>query len=393
MRSHHPGVIRRASLLASLFCLALTTAGVAPSRTVAPTGRVEGRIVDAGGRSLTNAMVIVVGTAFNALSGADGKYVFTALPEGRHTLRATLIGFEPVDAQVTVRAGGVVTHDFTLGTVSLSNREESRAVVRGLAALKSLDAVTAAASPSPMLSPTRPDEEQWRRRAEPWNTESYARIEENRFLPAMTNPLSTFSIDVDAASYSNVRRFLSSGSLPPADAVRLEELVNYFTYRYPAPEGSDPFAVATELGACPWAADHRLVRIGLQGKRIATDKLPPSNLVFLIDVSGSMTSPDKLPLVKQAFRALVGELRSQDRVAIVVYAGAAGLVLPSTPGRTSAPSWLRSTGWRPADPPPAGPACAWRTMLRGKISCETATTASSSRPTVTSTSASAPTRR
>jgi Ca-activated chloride channel family protein len=137
---------------------------------------------------------------------------------------------------------------------------------------------------------------------------------------------------VDAASYSNVRRFLSEGTLPPADAVRLEELVNYFPYTYPDRTGRHPFAVTTEVGPSPWAPEHRLVRIGLQARRFATRDLPPSNLVFLIDVSGSMTSWDKLPLVKQAFRALVEELRPQDRVAIVVYAGAAGLVLPSTSG-------------------------------------------------------------
>ena len=178
--------------------------------------------------------------------------------------------------------------------------------------------------------------EPWRRQQEPGNTEAYARIEDNRFLTASANPLSTFSIDVDAASYSNVRRFLSQGALPPADAVRLEELVNYFSYTYPDHTGSHPFAVSTDVGSCPWDPDHRLVRIGLQAKHVATRDLPPSNLVFLIDVSGSMQSEDKLPLVKQAFRALVQELRPQDRVAIVVYAGAAGLVLPSTAGSDKA---------------------------------------------------------
>ncbi|HZI72981.1 MAG TPA: VWA domain-containing protein, partial [Gemmatimonadales bacterium] len=146
------------------------------------------------------------------------------------------------------------------------------------------------------------------------------------------NPLSTFSIDVDAASYSNVRRFLSQGTLPPPDAVRLEELVNYFSYTYPDQTGSRPFAVSADVGPCAWEPEHRLVRIGLQARKMATRDLPPSNLVFLIDVSGSMQSEDKLPLVKQAFRALVQELRPEDRVAIVVYAGAAGLVLPSTSG-------------------------------------------------------------
>ena len=144
--------------------------------------------------------------------------------------------------------------------------------------------------------------------------------------------MSTFSIDVDAASYSNVRRFLAQGTLPPADAVRLEELVNYFPYHYPDRAGEHPFGLIADVGPCPWADDHRLVRVALQARRVDTRELPPSNLVFLVDVSGSMQSPDKLPLVQRAFRALVQELRPEDRVAIVVYASAAGLVLPSTPG-------------------------------------------------------------
>jgi Ca-activated chloride channel family protein len=174
--------------------------------------------------------------------------------------------------------------------------------------------------------------EPWRQQSGPWNTEAYARIEENRFLPVVSSPVSTFSIDVDAASYANVRRFLNQGSLPPKDAVRLEELVNYFPYSYEDHVGRHPFAVSTEVAPSPWAPSHRLVRIGLQARRVDTRELPPSNLVFLIDVSGSMLSPDKLPLVQRAFRALVNELRAEDHVAIVVYAGAAGLVLPPTSG-------------------------------------------------------------
>jgi Ca-activated chloride channel family protein len=314
----------------------LSATGAAPV-AVPATGRVEGRIVDGNGQPLANAQVIAVGTAFNVLTDSTGAYAFPALPAGLRMLRAALVGYVPVEAQVAVRAGHTVRQDFTLSSTVSVREEESRVVAR--AAQKSMDALRMVSPTSPVAANATgvvgapwPAAEPWRRQREPWNTEAYARIEENRFLAAMTNPLSTFSIDVDAASYSNVRRFLSSGTLPPADAVRLEELVNYFTYRYPEPTGSDPFAVTTEVGPAPWAADHRLVRIGLQGKRIPTDKLPPSNLVFLIDVSGSMMSEDKLPLVKQAFRALVGELRSQDRVAMVVYAGAAGLVLPPTSG-------------------------------------------------------------
>jgi Ca-activated chloride channel family protein len=165
-----------------------------------------------------------------------------------------------------------------------------------------------------------------------WNTESYDVLMDNPFLAVDVAPRSTFSIDVDRAAYSNIRRFLTSGSLPPKDAVRIEEMLNYFAYDYPQPEGSDPFSLTTDVIPAPWNEHHRLVRVGLQGRAARADTLPPSNLVFLIDVSGSMYSEDKLPLLKSAFRLLVNQLREEDRVAIVVYAGAAGLVLPSTSG-------------------------------------------------------------
>ncbi len=167
------------------------------------------------------------------------------------------------------------------------------------------------------------------------NTESYNYIKENDFQTAQQHPLSTFSIDVDAASYANVRRFITNQQLPPADAVRIEELINYFDYDYPQPTDAKPFSVITELGACPWNPKHQLLHIGLQGKRMDTEKLPASNLVFLLDVSGSMNEPNKLPLVKKGLQMLVDNLRPQDKVAIVVYAGAAGLVLPATSEKSS----------------------------------------------------------
>jgi len=168
------------------------------------------------------------------------------------------------------------------------------------------------------------------------NTEGYTAIDENGFKDVLHNPLSTFSIDVDRASYSNVRRFLNMGQLPPIDAVRIEEMINYFNYDYPEPEGKHPFSVYTEISECPWNSKHQLLHVGLKGKSIDKSELPPSNLVFLIDVSGSMSAANKLPLLKQAFRMLVNELRPEDRVAMVVYAGAAGLVLESTPGNEKA---------------------------------------------------------
>ena len=165
-----------------------------------------------------------------------------------------------------------------------------------------------------------------------FNTEGYASVNENGFKNVRNNPLSTFSIDVDNASYSNIRRYINGGSLPPADAVRIEEMINYFKYDYPEPRGEHPFSVYSELAICPWNTKHYLFHVGLRGKSIDKSSLPPSNLVFLIDVSGSMSSFNKLPLLKSAFGLLVNELRQEDKVAIVVYAGAAGLVMESTPG-------------------------------------------------------------
>jgi Ca-activated chloride channel homolog len=165
------------------------------------------------------------------------------------------------------------------------------------------------------------------------NTEDYARVVENPFLAVTSQPQSTFSIDVDTASYSNSRRFLTDGSLPPRDAIRVEEWVNYFGYDYAKPTGDAPFAVNTEVTSCPWNAAHKLVRIGIKGREIAEENVPARNLVFLLDVSGSMMSVDKLPLVKRGLAMMTENLRPQDSIAIVVYAGNSGLVLPATSGR------------------------------------------------------------
>ena len=166
----------------------------------------------------------------------------------------------------------------------------------------------------------------------PHNTETYDRIYENRFLDATENPLSTFSVDVDTASYSNMRRFLNNGQLPPKDAVRIEELINYFSYKYSTPVGSEPFSVTTEVSSAPWNPEHRLLHIGIAGRRIDPGALPARNLVFLLDVSGSMRSYRKLPLLKRSMKLLVNQLSKKDTVSIVVYAGSSGLVLPPTSG-------------------------------------------------------------
>lgn len=164
------------------------------------------------------------------------------------------------------------------------------------------------------------------------NTEGYVHTPENEYKSVQNEPLSTFSIDVDAASYTNTRRYLNNGSLPPTDAVRIEEFINYFSYNYEKPTGEDPFSITTEYASCPWNTNHQLLHVGLQGKRYEFNELENMNLVFLIDVSGSMSDQNKLPLLKKSFELMTKKLRAEDRVAIVVYAGAAGLVLPSTSG-------------------------------------------------------------
>jgi Ca-activated chloride channel homolog len=172
----------------------------------------------------------------------------------------------------------------------------------------------------------------WQRQRGDFNTEAYANISDNPFLDSTQNPLSTFSIDVDTASYSNVRRFLDSGKLPPKDAVRIEELVNYFDYDYKGPKDNKPFAANVEITEAPWKPEHKLLRIGLKAREIAPGKRPNSNLVFLLDVSGSMADENKLPLVKQAMSLLVDQLTESDRVAIVIYASDTNVYLPSTSG-------------------------------------------------------------
>src|SRR6266849_4670414 len=161
---------------------------------------------------------------------------------------------------------------------------------------------------------------------------NYVGSKEHDFADAAKETTTTFAIDVDRASYANVPRFLTANTMPPADAVRMEEMINYFSYSYPQPSDGAPFSVTAEVAGCPWNVQHRLMRIGIQGKNLDLWKLAPNNLVFLLDVSGSMMPPERLPLLKSAFRFLVNELRAEDSVAIVVYAGAAGVVLPPTSG-------------------------------------------------------------
>jgi Ca-activated chloride channel family protein len=326
--------------------------GVAATLAAAPALRtgpgpaqvvVAGRVLSAsGGAPLTGAVVEVAGTGNRTFSGTDGAYRLVvpreAVRRGKLVLEARMIGYETLRQEVRV-TGDEVRRDLHLhadalaldalvvtGAGEQASRRERIGDVQ-VSAPPPPPAPTGAAAArahAPSRLPVHGNPQ--------WNTESYAYVAENEFQAADREPLSTFSIDVDRASYSNVRRFLLDGRLPPRDAVRIEEMVNYFAYAHPEPRGEHPFSVVTEVADAPWAPGHRLLRIGVHSPRVETDRLPPANLVFLVDVSGSMQSPDKLPLVKQSLRMLVDQLRPQDRVALVVYAGAAGLVLPSTPG-------------------------------------------------------------
>ena len=291
---------------------------------------ISGTVTDASsGNVLPGVSVLLKGSSTGTSTDQVGKYRIS-VPNKDAIVVFSFLGYKSKEVKVGKKqqvnvALEVDTRELSEVVVSgygISGKVAGK--VSGVRAQKAYDSVVMSAPMVIADYEMRPPVQ--------YNTENYAYIKENMFLDARKTPLSTFSIDVDNASYSNVRRFLNQGQKPPADAVRIEEMINYFSYNYPQPDNEAPFSVITELSECPWNKENQLLHIGLQGKQISTDNLPPSNLVFLIDVSGSMMSQDKLPLVKAGFKLLVDQLRPQDKVAIVVYAGAAGLVLPATRG-------------------------------------------------------------
>ena len=283
---------------------------------------ITGKEVDSSGYPLPGVSVVVKGTNRGTVTDMQGNYKIEVFPENK-ILQFSLVGFVTINEKIAERS--VINVLMPENKIALDE-----IVVIGYGSKKDRASESyATAAPS---SAAYGAKHFFQRYNNDFNTEGYAGINENGFKNVNNNPLSTFSIDVDNASYSNIRRFINSGVMPPADAVRIEEMINYFKYDYPEPGGVHPFSVYSELAGCPWNSKHQLLLVGLRGKSIDKSSLPPSNLVFLIDVSGSMNSPNKLPLLKSAFGLLVNELRPQDHVAIVVYAGAAGLVLESTPG-------------------------------------------------------------
>jgi Ca-activated chloride channel homolog len=300
-------------------------------------GKVTSAEDDSG---LPGVNVILKGTKIGTITDYQGNYILKVPAQGG-TLVFSIVGMKTHEQNIG--SGNRIDIALQLDVTELSEvvvvgygSVQKKSITSAITSIRrklskkdkniSISELADESAPSPVYY--KPETEN----QPPSNTEEYDGITENIFQEAQKNPLSTFSIDVDAASYSNMRRFIQMGQRPPKDAVRIEEMVNYFDYDYPQPKGDDPFSINTEISTAPWNTKHKLVHIGLQGRNIPKENLPASNLVFLIDVSGSMDEPNKLPLLKASFKLLVEELREQDRVAIVVYAGAAGLVLPSTSG-------------------------------------------------------------
>jgi Ca-activated chloride channel family protein len=346
MRSRaHAGVL-------TVFCvvclvLAAAAAGV----------KLSGTIIDPAGAVIPGAAVeLVSGTAVVAktASAADGSFAFENVASGSYEIRVTLAGFRQTRVAVTV--GNTAPQPLTVKLL-IGSTTESLVVSDEATGKLSAAPVAPPASGVPVGGLASGGggggrgsgvgsgagivgsgggyggySGSVRGIAQPYETATYAPIEENKFRTVAERPLSTFSIDVDTASYANVRRFLNEGRLPPADAVRVEELINYFHFDYPDRIEGAPFGVTTEVGPCPWNTRHRLALIGVQAKRINAGRTSPRNLVFLLDVSGSMAPPERLPLVKTAMKMLVETLRAEDRVAIVTYAGTSGVALPATRG-------------------------------------------------------------
>jgi Ca-activated chloride channel family protein len=294
--------------------------------TFAQNGSIAGTVRDSQGGVMPGVRVEVASPALvekvrATTTDANGQYRVTNLPLGTYSVTFSLEGFATQQ-----HSNIVITSGFTAPVNAVMTIGRLTETVVVMAAAPSVDVQNA------RQVVAFPNDGARRIPGTPFNTEAYDSFEDNPIRRVAHDPLSTFSIDVDSASYANVRRFLSEGSLPPAGAVRIEELINYFRFDYPQPKKGEPFSITTELSECPWAPSHQLALIGIQGRHLDDRAPSPRNLVFLLDVSGSMTPPDKLPLIRQAMRMLVDVLTPQDRVAIVVYAGASGLALPSTPG-------------------------------------------------------------
>ncbi len=310
-------------------------------------GTLKGKIIDnSTNKELSFAKIILKTSHHKFVAGvnsdAEGKYVFKSINPGKYNIEVNYVGYrKKYIKNILITANKIKTLNIKLEqNVELAEYEvveyDAPLITKDEASVSYEKISTAYKTKKHRIANNANYSGAYYApqtiKQDNWNTESYSHISENNFKNVNVNPLSTFSIDVDAASYSNMRRFVNNGQMPPADAVRVEEMINYFSYDYPQPKKEHPFSITTEMSECPWNTKNKLIHIGLQGKKMDMEELPASNIVFLLDVSGSMSSPNKLPLLKKSFGLLVKNLRDIDRVAIVVYAGAAGVVLESTPG-------------------------------------------------------------
>ena len=334
---------RKTVKLLELLVIACVVLGMRQLSMAEPLGSIEGTITTKAGTGISGASVTVAsnkcGTRTVTTDGS-GHFIASGLAPCTYNVTATATGFMVAGGSVTVAAGANSSLSLSLVQVARDGKNmptpkgEKKAPVEP----REMEAPSpvVASPPMPNYHRTPSPSKMMRQPLEQdpsMNTEAYSRIDENSFQTSQAHPLSTFSADVDTASYSNTRRFLKDGQSPPPDAVRLEELINYFHYDLPAAPKGQPFSITTEVGASPFNTNYQIVRIGLQTTAIDDAKVPARNLTFLIDVSGSMFEPTKLPLLKRALLLLVEQLRPEDHVAMVVYAGNSGLVLPPTNGR------------------------------------------------------------
>lgn len=301
-------------------------------------GSIKGKVTDKStAEALIGANVVVQSTKIGAATDLNGFYIIKDIPAGTYTIKASYVGYKSFEQKdLVVKNFQVVELDFELETdftlaecIVISQRPLINKSTTNCCRITSSESISTI-----YVRGGRSTDNQFQVGCyDPnFNTEEYSNIDENIFKDVIKNPLSTFSIDVDYASYSNTRRFLLDGFLPPKDAVRVEEFINYFQYNYPKPIGEHPLEIYSELAECPWNNDNYLLHIGIKGKAIEVKEQKPSNLVFLIDVSGSMDDPKKLPLLVNSFKMFTEQLRDDDIISIVVYAGSSGLVLPPTKG-------------------------------------------------------------
>jgi Ca-activated chloride channel family protein len=292
-----------------------------------PDRKITGTVTDTAAKPLTGVSVTVYGTSIAVTTDSLGKYTID-VPVNTRSVRFSHAGYQT--RELRLASGSILNVQLSPAIVNLApgrlnelidmDESKSKKVTEYEVAFKTMASPTTASYNGRIST-----------RAE-MNTENYKPVNENGFQIAAQQPVTTFSIDVDRAAYSNVRRFLNMGQMPPVDAVRIEEMINYFDYTYPQPKGEHPVSVTTDLTDSPWNKGLKLLHVGLQAKSVSSKNLPPSNLVFLVDVSGSMAAQNKLPLLKQAFKLLVDQLRAEDKISLVVYAGAAGVILPPTSG-------------------------------------------------------------